>query len=135
MCSSDLLHPGDPIAGAVLQHAAIAKGMKEEQLELQRERIARDPGRVAAFERGLAEGGYAGAQVAIADLFAARYEQAKGVPDAGSRTGFLPVTLSFRYVDGGEFQRAWERLLSQVPVVSPGTPVRTGLVVSLIVMT
>jgi len=50
------LQPNAPIAGAVLQHVFIAKGMREEQLEHQRERIARDPGRVAAFEQGLAEG-------------------------------------------------------------------------------
>ncbi|MBD3854251.1 MAG: protein kinase, partial [Acidobacteria bacterium] len=44
------------VARAALQYAFIAKGMRDEQLALQRERIAHDPGRVAAFERGLAEG-------------------------------------------------------------------------------
>jgi hypothetical protein len=50
----------------------------------QRHRIAKDRGRVAAFEPGLAEGGYEGAQGRLADLLAARYEKAGGVPNAGA---------------------------------------------------
>jgi len=45
-----------PAAGSVLQGAYIAKGMGKEELVLRRERIAKNPGRAAAFEQGLAEG-------------------------------------------------------------------------------
>jgi serine/threonine-protein kinase len=116
------LQPNAPIAGAVLQHAFIAKGMREEQLELQKERIARDPERVAAFEQGLAEGGYEGAQLAIADLLAERYEMAKGVPDAGSRRVFLPVAIAWRYLDGGDSQRGIDWLEEAYEVGDPNLP-------------
>ncbi len=116
------LQPGNPIAGGVLQAAFIAKGMKEEQLELQREKIARDPGRVAAFERGLAEGGYEGAQLAIADLLAARYELAKGVPDAGTEQVFMPDSIAWRYFDAGDYHRAIDWLEEAYEVRDPNLP-------------
>jgi TolB-like protein/Tfp pilus assembly protein PilF len=111
-----------PFADNVLQHVYIAKGMREEQLEQQRERIAMDPGRVAAFEQGLAEGGYAGAQLAIADLLAERYELAKGIPDAGRRTVFLPIAIAWRYFDGGDFQRGIDWLEEAYQVGDPNLP-------------
>jgi serine/threonine-protein kinase len=95
-----------PVARFVLQNAYIAKGMRDEQLAVQRERIARDPERVAAFEKGLAEGGYKGAQRRIADLLAARYEQARGVPDAGARRVYMPEAIAWRYLDAGDHERA-----------------------------
>jgi len=95
-----------PVARFVLQNAYIAKGMRDEQLAVQRERIARDPERVAAFEKGLAEGGYKGAQRRIADLLAARYEQARGVPDAGARRVYMPEAIAWRYLDAGDRGRA-----------------------------
>jgi len=116
------LQPNAPIAGAVLQHVFIAKGMREEQLEHQRERIARDPERVAAFEQGLVEGGYEGAQLAIADLLAERYEMAGGLPDAGSRRVFLPVAISWRYIDGGDSQGAIDWLEEGYDVGDPNLP-------------
>jgi serine/threonine-protein kinase len=100
------LQPDMPVARSVLQRAYIAKGMRDEQLAAQRERIARDPGRVAAFEQGLAEGGYEGAQRRIADLLAARYEEASGVPDAGARRVYMPVGIAWRYLDAGDTERA-----------------------------
>jgi hypothetical protein len=96
--------------------------MKEEQLAHQRERIARDPERVAAFERGLAEGGYDGAQVAIAELLAQRYETANGIPDAGARTVFMPKGIAGRYLDGGDYQRAIDWLEEAYEVRDPNTP-------------
>jgi TolB-like protein/Tfp pilus assembly protein PilF/predicted Ser/Thr protein kinase len=111
-----------PFADNVLQHVYIAKGMREEQLEQQRERIAMDPGRVAAFEQGLAEGGYEGAQLAIADLLAERYELAKGIPDAGRRTVFLPIAIAWRYFDGGDFQRGIDWLEEAYQVGDPNLP-------------
>ncbi|HSN54658.1 MAG TPA: protein kinase [Candidatus Sulfomarinibacteraceae bacterium] len=116
------LQPGSPVADFVLQTAFIAKGMKEEQLELQRERIARDPGRVAAFEEGLSEGGYEGAQLAIADLLAERYEVAKGVPDAGTRQVLMPDSIAWRYCDAGDYQRAIDWLEEAFEVRDPNLP-------------
>ena len=116
------LQPNAPITGAVLQHAYIAQGRREAQLEHQRERIARDPGRVAAFEGGLADGGYEGAQLAIADLLAERYELAKGVPDAGGRRVYLPVAISWRYIDAGDSERAIDWLEEGYEVGDPNLP-------------
>jgi serine/threonine-protein kinase len=116
------LQPGNPLAGNVLQQAFIAKGIKEEQLDHQRERIAKDPERVAAFERGLAEGGYEGAQLAIADLLANRYEMARGVPDAGAVRVFLANAIAWRYTDGGDSQRAIDWLEEAYEDRNPNLP-------------
>ena len=51
--------------------------MHDERLADQRMRIADSPERIAAFERGLREGGYEGAQGAVADVLAARYEKGR----------------------------------------------------------
>jgi hypothetical protein len=64
-------------------------------------RIARDPERIAAFERGLAEGGYEGAQRALADVLASRYKKGQGRAAAG---------IAFRYMDAGDKARAVEWL-------------------------
>jgi TolB-like protein len=113
--------PGHPPAGG-MQTALLCKGMRDEQLEHQRERIARDPERVAAFERGLAEGGYEGAQRAIADLLAARYENAGGVPDAEVTRTFMPYFIALRYVDAGDFDRAVDWLEEAYEVRDPMLP-------------
>ena len=82
-----------------MQYAYIAKGMRKEQLADQRLRVARNPERLAAFERGLAEGGYEGAQRAIADLLASQYE--KNLPNKESPSG-----VALRYFDAGDKDRA-----------------------------
>jgi serine/threonine-protein kinase len=84
-------------ASNALQYAYMAKGMREEQLAFQRERIAQDPERVAAFEQGLAEGGYEGAQRAIAEVLAARYREGRY---------FSPKGIALRYLDAGDHVRA-----------------------------
>ena len=89
--------PGIPIAGSVQQDVFIAKGMRDEQLAHQRQRIAPDPERVAAFERGLEEGGYEGAQRGIADVLAARYEKS-GWGEFGASG------IAFRYLDAGRLR-------------------------------
>jgi serine/threonine-protein kinase len=89
------------LAYGVVQRVYLGKGMKKEQLADQRLRIAKDPERVAAFDRGLAEGGYEGAQRAIADVLAARYEKAKSRTAAGNETG-----IAMRYLDAGDKDRA-----------------------------
>jgi len=93
------IDPGLSPARGALQDGYIAKGMYDEQLAIQRARIALDPERVAAFERGLAEGGYEGAQRGIADVLAARY----GKP---GKWVFRATGIAQRYLDAGDFDRA-----------------------------
>jgi tetratricopeptide (TPR) repeat protein len=52
------IRPDTAVAFSVIQRVYLCKGMREEQLAEQRLRIAGDPERVAAFDRGLAECGY-----------------------------------------------------------------------------
>jgi len=85
------------IAFTVMQRAYMAKGMRDEQLADQRLRISRDPERVAAFEKGLAEGGYEGAQRGIADVLAARFERSQY---------FSATGIALRYLDAGDNDRA-----------------------------
>jgi hypothetical protein len=101
------------VARTGLQYAFIAKGMRDEQLALQRERIAHDPGRVAAFERGLAEGGYEGAQRGIADVLAVRYL------DSGRGHA---VGIALRYQDAGDNDRAIDWLEKAYEEHDPNLP-------------
>jgi hypothetical protein len=87
----------------VIQRVYLGKGMRKEQMADQRLRIAKDPERVAAFDRGLAEGGYEGAQRAIADVLAARYEASRCHEGAGACTA---TAIAMRYLDGGDKERA-----------------------------
>lgn len=95
------IRPDLGVAFGVMQRVYIVKGMRDEQLADQRLRIARDPERVSAFERGLAEGGYEGAQRGIADLLAARFEKSL----YGDATG-----VALRYLDARDNERAIEWL-------------------------
>jgi TolB-like protein/Tfp pilus assembly protein PilF len=120
------IDPDDGLALSALQRAFIVKGMHDEQLAQQRQRIAKDPGRVAAFERGLAAGGYEGAQRAIADLLAARYEKAGGVPNPGTSRVYLPCSIAVRYIDAGDYSRAIEWLEEAYEVRDPNLPYNIG---------
>jgi len=93
------LDPGLMTARSALQYGYTAKGMYDEQLAIQRGRIALDPERVAAFERGLKEGGYKGAQRGIADVLAARYGKT-------GKWAFGAVGIARRYLDAGDYDRA-----------------------------
>jgi TolB-like protein len=95
------IRPDMGVAFSVMQRVYIVKGMRDEQLADQRLRITRDPERLAAFERGPAEGGYEGAQRGIADVLAARYEKSQYL-------GALGVAL--RYLDAGDKDRTIEWL-------------------------
>jgi len=119
------IDPDDGLALSALQRAFIVKGMRDEQLALQRQRIAKDRGRVAAFERGLAEGGYEGVQRGIADLLAARYEEAGGVPNPGASRVFLPCGIALRYIDAGDYGRAID-WLEEYEVRDPNLPYSIG---------
>jgi serine/threonine protein kinase len=104
--AAQALQPDAPLASNCIQSVQIIKGMRNELLAIQRKRIAGDPERVAAFEQGLAEGGYAGAQRRIADLLVARYEKSGGVPDASANRIYLPCGIALRYFDAGDYDRA-----------------------------
>jgi len=91
------IQPDLGIALGIFQNVYIIKGMRDEQLADQRLRIARDPERLAAFERGLAEAGYEGAQRGIADVMAARYERSQYSSADG---------VALRYFDAGDKDRA-----------------------------
>jgi TolB-like protein/tRNA A-37 threonylcarbamoyl transferase component Bud32 len=91
------IDPKQGIALSQFQRYYIVKGMRDEQLADQRMRIAKDPERVAAFDRGLAEGGYEGAQRGIADVLAARYEKSQYNNALG---------IANRYLDAGDKDRA-----------------------------
>jgi serine/threonine protein kinase/Tfp pilus assembly protein PilF len=114
-----------------LQWAFCSKGMRDELLEIQRERAANDPERLAAFERGLAEGGDRGAHRAVADLVAARYEAAGGIPDPGARTSgpvswrgrvFNPFFVSQQYIYAGDYEKAMDWLERAFEARDPGLP-------------
>jgi TolB-like protein len=76
------LQPDAPVAWDQLTLALEGLGRKDERLAAQRDWIARDSERMAAFERGLAKGGYEGALRGDADVLAARY--AKGTDRSGA---------------------------------------------------
>jgi tetratricopeptide (TPR) repeat protein len=95
------IDPRQGVALSQFQRIYIVKGMRDEQLADQRVRIANDPGRIAAFERGLRDGGYEGAQRGVADVLAARYEKGR----YNSANG-----VALRYVDAGDKEKAIEWL-------------------------
>jgi TolB-like protein/tRNA A-37 threonylcarbamoyl transferase component Bud32/Tfp pilus assembly protein PilF len=104
------------IAFTVMQRAYMAKGMRDEQLADQRLRISRDTERVAAFERGLADGGYEGAQRGIADVLTARFERSQYFSASG---------IALRYLDAGDndraidwLQKAYDRHDSDLPYIN-----------------
>jgi adenylate cyclase len=116
------LRPDEGIAWSALGYAFITKGMHDEQLALQRERLAKDPGRLAALEQGLAEGGYEGAQRRLGDLLAERYEKARGAPGAGTLTFALPWLASLRYRDAGDYDKALDWLEKAFEARDPNLP-------------
>lgn len=84
--------------------------MRDEQLADQRLRVARDPERLAAFERGLAEGGYEGAQRALGHVLAARFEKGQYSSAPG---------IAMRYLDAGDKDRAMTWLYKGVRDARP----------------
>jgi hypothetical protein len=91
----------------VLRGALFAKGMREEWLAHQRERIARNPELVEAFEEGLAEAGHEGAFRRLADLLAARLEESGGIVAPG---GVNAKTVATHYLYAGDYDRAMDWL-------------------------
>ena len=109
------MNPGQYVARAALQSGYILKGMRDEQLAIQRARIALDPERVAAFERGLAEGGYKGAQRGIADVLAARYGKS-------GKWVYRARVIAYRYLDAGDYELAIDWLEKAYEEHDPNLP-------------
>jgi TolB-like protein/Tfp pilus assembly protein PilF len=105
------LQPDLGIANDMFQRVYVNKGMRKEQLAEQRMRVARDPERLAAFERGLADGGYEGAQRAIANVYVGRYEKGQYKDAMG---------VAFRFLDGGDKDRAMDWLEKAYEAREPG---------------
>jgi TolB-like protein/Tfp pilus assembly protein PilF len=115
--------PGEPISRDAQQYAYIGNGMRDEWLAEQRKRISHDPEQVAAFEQGLAAGGYEGAQRAIADLLAERYETSSGVPTPGGGRVFpKPKFIAQRYLDAGDHNLAIDWLEQAYQDRDPSLP-------------
>jgi tetratricopeptide (TPR) repeat protein len=113
------LFPGP--AAPALECAFLSKGMRDEHLALQRERIARDPERLAAFEQGHAEAGYEGAMRRVADLLAARYEKSRGVPNPGAPmvVSQPPSVIAAWYVFAGDYDKSIDWLERAFDVHDP----------------
>jgi tetratricopeptide (TPR) repeat protein len=92
--------------------AYIATGRQEEHIDIQREWYAPDPESLAALERGLAEGGYQGAHLAVADLQASRY----------GHDVFQPTVVGNLYLFGGDLDRAMAWFERGVEVKEPNMP-------------
>jgi TolB-like protein/Tfp pilus assembly protein PilF len=92
------LQPDAPIARGHWFLALEGLGRKEEHLIFLQERLARDPERLAAFQKGLASGGYENAFRCDADLLAARYDQN---PDNSST-----MSIAGLYRTAGDVERA-----------------------------
>jgi TolB-like protein/Tfp pilus assembly protein PilF len=78
-----------PVARSALHDAFFQKGMYDEVLALDRERVANYPELKEALERGYAEAGYAGAQKRLADLLAARFAKPGGIRAADLANFYL----------------------------------------------
>jgi tetratricopeptide (TPR) repeat protein len=111
-----------PPARNLLRGALFAKGMGDELLANQRERIARDPELVEAFEQGLAEAGYEGAMRLVADILAARLEDSGGIVAPGIVRGVTPLEIAKHYLFAGDYDRAMDWTEKSFEVHDPGLP-------------
>jgi tetratricopeptide (TPR) repeat protein len=105
-----------PVARIALGAAFYLRGMRDEQLALQREFMAGDSELLAAFERGLAEAGYEGAQRALADLLAARWKAAGEVSGPGV---WGPFDIADLYLFAGDHDEAMDWLEEAYEVRDP----------------
>ncbi len=107
------MQPDMPVARSALYYSRCALGMRDELLADQRERIAHDPERLKAFERGLAEAGYEGVQRRLADYWAARY---------GKPGGIRALYTAHQYLAAGNNDRALEFLEKAYEEHDPNLP-------------
>jgi TolB-like protein/Tfp pilus assembly protein PilF len=100
------IQPNQPQARGTLQYVLYSKGIRDEWLANQREWIARDPEFLAAFEEGLAEGGYEGAHRRMADFLVERVEKSGRV----MARGFGPLDVASLYLFAGDYDSSFEWL-------------------------
>ncbi len=112
------MQPGVRVAPTAMECALVSKGMRDEHLAFQREQIARDPELVAAFERGLAEAGYEGAQRRMADFLAERREKS----GKAMGQGLGPMGIAPYYLFAGDYDRAIDWLETAYEVHSNNVP-------------
>jgi hypothetical protein len=89
--------------------------MHEEQLAIQRARIGLDPERATAFDRGLEEDGYEGAQRGVADVLASRYGKTGKWVCGGEG-------IARRYVDARDYEKALDWLETAYEDRDPNLP-------------
>jgi tetratricopeptide (TPR) repeat protein len=107
-----------PFALGILGDVYKSMGTRNTYLDYQRQQIASDPERLAAFEKGLAEAGFEGAQRALADLLSSRYEAAGGAVAGGQG----PIAISDLYLLAGDHQRAIDWLEEAFDTHNPNLP-------------
>jgi serine/threonine protein kinase/tetratricopeptide (TPR) repeat protein len=107
------IDPNQPIG---FRNAALsAQRRYEERLANQRERNAADSELIAALDRGFAEGGYEGAQLAMANILEQRYEMD---PGGGVRVD----AIAAGYMEGGDLDRAMDWLEEGLEEHDPNLP-------------
>jgi tetratricopeptide (TPR) repeat protein len=94
------LQPDLPIGGSNLIRALVGQGKLDEVIRLEREWFADDPVLAAAYEQGLSENGYKGAQRYIGDIYATWYDEGRIILRAQKPGG--------RYFEAGEHELAIE---------------------------
>lgn len=103
------LQPSNGLAKAVLRGVLLGIGkLKEHHDKLMAEQLelhGNDEEWVGAFERGMAEGGYTGAQLRIADLLAYRYETFGWQGD-----NVRAENIARRYYDAGDKEKTLDWL-------------------------
>ena len=112
------MQPSMGVASDALECALGSKGMSDEHLAYQRNQIAKDTELVAAFEKGLAQGGYEGAFRRMADFLVERREKSGKVVGPG----FGPMGIAPKYLFAGDYGRAIDWLETAYEIHSPNLP-------------
>jgi TolB-like protein/Tfp pilus assembly protein PilF/predicted Ser/Thr protein kinase len=112
------MQPDEFVALSVLYDCLYLKRKSDEDLAVLRERIAHDPEFAAAFDQGLAEGGYPGALRRVADRLAARWETSGGVLDSP----LCILDIAIWYVYAGDDGRCMDWIEKMVEIHDPNGP-------------
>jgi eukaryotic-like serine/threonine-protein kinase len=110
------MQPDLPPALSALRRAWFAAGMRDELLADLRQQVARDPEYAAAFERGLAEGGFDGALRRLVDVMVARYQV------SGPRPGLHAMGIAIRCIYTRDYGRAMDWLEKAYEEHEPNLP-------------
>jgi tetratricopeptide (TPR) repeat protein len=113
------IQPNMSDARNTLRGSLFAARMLDEWLADQRERIARDPELLEAFEQGLAQDGHEGAFRRLADILAARLEEAGGIVAPGGVRSFY---VAKHYLYAGDYDLAMDFIEKAFEAHDPGMP-------------